>query len=88
MEKIPGERIEKACREAHAKFLKLGKEQYAGILSKLEYLITSYNADKNPVGLYGVGAEALEMLKEIKAKRPNAVAKKLLDELEAALAER
>lgn len=88
MEKIPGERIEKACREAHAKFLKLGKEQYADILSKLEYLITSYNADKNPVGLYDVGAEALEILKEIKAKRPNAVAKKLLDELEAALAEK
>ncbi|MCS6966995.1 MAG: hypothetical protein RMJ44_09255 [Cytophagales bacterium] len=88
MEKIPGERIEKACRQAHAKFMKLGKEQYAGILSKLEYLITSYNADKNPIGLYEVGAEALAMLKEIKAKRPNAVAKKLLDELEAALAEK
>ncbi|WP_250630857.1 hypothetical protein [Rhodoflexus caldus] len=88
MEKIPGERIEKACREAHAKFLKLGKEQYEGILSKLEYLITSYNADKNPVGLYEVGAEALEMLKAIKAKKPNAVAKKLLDDLEAALADK
>ncbi|WP_448520347.1 hypothetical protein [Rhodoflexus sp.] len=86
MEKIPGERIEKACREAHAKFLKLGKEQYRDILSKLEYLIASYNADKNPVGLYGVGAEALEMLREIKARKPNAVAKKLLNDLEAALA--
>jgi hypothetical protein len=88
MEKIPGERIEKACREAHAKFLKLGKEQYEGILSKLEYLITSYNADKNPVGLYEVGAESLAMLKAIKAKKPNAVAKKLLDDLEAALADK
>jgi hypothetical protein len=85
-EKIPGETIEKACREALEKFTKLGVEEHKGIISKLHFLITSYNADGNPVGLYEVGAEALEMLKAIKAKRNTAVAKALLDSLEAGLA--
>jgi hypothetical protein len=40
------------------------------------------------VGLYEVGAEALEMLKAIKAKKNNAVAKPLLDSLEKGLAEK
>ncbi|MCU0450385.1 MAG: hypothetical protein MUC97_11185 [Bernardetiaceae bacterium] len=86
-EKEKGLAIEKACRDAYDKFMKLGKDEYVGILSKLQYLIVSYNADKNPVGLYEVGAEALALLNSIKAKKPNAVAKKLIDDLEKALTE-
>jgi hypothetical protein len=87
-EKPPGETIEKACREALEKFTKLGVEEYKGMISKLNFLIASYNADHNPVGLYEVGAEALEILKAVKAKKNNAVAKTLLDSLEKGLAEK
>ncbi len=87
-EEIPGATIEQACREALEKFTKLGVDEHKGIISKLHFLITSYNADHNPVGLYEVGAEALELLKAIKAKKNNAVAKGLLENLEKGLAEK
>lgn len=78
-------KIEKACREAHEKFLKLDADRFHDIISKLEFVIVSYNADKNPVGLYEIGEAALSILKEYKEEKPRLVPKKLIEDLEKAV---
>ena len=60
------QKIENACAAALEKFQKIGKEKYAEIQSKLEYVLGSYRFDGNPVGLYEVGAKALKDLKKYK----------------------
>lgn len=80
------EQIEAACREAHEKFLKLDTEVYKDIIEKLQFVIVSYNADKNPVGLYHIGEIALDLLKKHKAQKSRQVSKELIDTLEKALA--
>ncbi len=77
--------IEKACIDAHKKFQKLNMVEFNEIKSKLAYVIGSYNFDKNPVGLYEIGAQALDILKTIKQKKPRSINKKLLTDLENAL---
>ncbi len=79
------EKIEKACEEAHEKFSKLGTEEFADILSKLEFVLVSYRADGNPVGLYEIGALALEQLNAYKKQKPRMVSKKLIETMEKAL---
>lgn len=79
------ERIEKACRDAHEKLVKIDPETYKELISKLEFVIASYNYDKNPVGLYEIGELALDALKEYKKEKPRAIAKKLIDDIEKAL---
>ncbi|MEN7549063.1 hypothetical protein AAG747_14155 [Rapidithrix thailandica] len=79
------EKLEKACQEAKDKFHKLGEGEYQEIISKLQYVIVSYNADKNPIGLYEIGEKALQLLKEHKKKAPRQVSKKLIDDLEKAI---
>jgi len=78
------EKIEKACRDARDKFEKLG-DDFTDIKAKLDWVLGSYNYDKNPVGLYDIGAQALEALREFKKEKPRQVSKKLVDELEKAL---
>jgi glycerophosphoryl diester phosphodiesterase len=73
------------CQEAREKFAQLDSEGFKHIIEKLDYLIVSFNADKNPVGLYEVGEEALEALKQYKEKNTRKVAQKLLDSLDKAL---
>ncbi len=80
------EQIEAACREAHEKFLKLDGEVYKDVIDKLQFVIVSYNADKNPVGLYEIGGMALDLLKKHKAQKPRQVSKELIESLEKALA--
>ncbi|SFF02364.1 hypothetical protein [Thermoflexibacter ruber] len=80
------EQIENACREAHEKFLKLDAEVYKDIIEKLQFVIVSYNADKNPIGLYHIGAMALDLLKKHKEQKPRQVSKDLIETLEKALA--
>ncbi|GAB4183562.1 MAG: hypothetical protein OHK0057_02790 [Thermoflexibacter sp.] len=80
------EQIENACREAHEKFLKLDAEVYKDIIEKLQFVIVSYNADKNPIGLYHIGAIALDLLKKHKEQKPRQVSKDLIETLEKALA--
>ncbi len=81
----PNDRLERACVEAHEKFEKLNKEEFAGIKSKLEWCIGSYQHDKNPSGLYDAGTEALNALKGFKKQKPRMVSKKLIEDLEKAL---
>lgn len=79
------EKIEKACEEAFAKFQKLGNDEFKEIISKLEFVLVSYRADGNPVGLYEIGKLALTQLKEYKKVKPRQVSKKLIETMEKAL---
>lgn len=86
MDNIPKIRI--ACENALNTFRKLDSNKYAEIISKLEFVIGSYDFDKNPIGLYEFGEKALEIFKEIKSENPRKISKKLIEELEDALKEK
>lgn len=75
--------IEKSCVEAREKLGKIGIEEQ--IQAELDYVLGSYGYDKNPVGLYEIGAKALEALKSYKELKPRAVSKKLITDFEKAL---
>ena len=77
--------LRNACEETANFFKKLGNSEYSEIKSKLDFVVGSYDFDKNPVGLYEIGQQALEILKEIKAKSPKKVSKQLLSSLEESL---
>jgi hypothetical protein len=79
-------KIEKVCIEAKEKLEKLGVEQK--VQEELQWVLGSYNYDNNPVGLYEIGSKALEVLKDVKKGAPKKVSQKLIDTLEAAIAEK
>ena len=74
-----------ACQETRDKFIQLDSEGFKAIVEKLDYLIVSFNADKNPIGLYEVAEEALSTMKAYKVKNTRKVAQKLLDTLDKAI---
>jgi len=80
------EKLRNAVANAFETFKKIADEKNAEIQSKLEFVIGSYDFDKNPVGLYEFGKKALPMLKKIKEKHTKKVTKKVIDDLEKALA--
>ena len=80
------EKIEKACVEAYEKFEKLDLPEFQDIKEKLAFVINSYRYDKNPVGLFEIGGQALDILKKYKEEKPRQVAKKLIEGLEKAVA--
>jgi hypothetical protein len=80
------EKIEKACMDALEKIKKFDNPDLKDIESKLEWVIGSYRYDLNPSGLFEIGSKALEILQQIKAEKPRLVPKKLIEELEKALA--
>ncbi len=86
MSSTPNQKIEKACQDALKKFQQIGSDDFDEVQSKLEFVIGSYGFDQNPVGLYEIGAMALTKLKNFKKDKPRAVSKKLIDDLEKALA--
>ena len=79
------EKLRDVCQEALICLNKPGNSDYDEVKSKLEYVIGSYNYDKNPVGLYEIGNLALTALKEISAEKPRKVKKALLKNLEECL---
>jgi len=79
----PEQKIEKACFDAKKKLSSLGIEEK--IQAELEYVIGSYNFDRNPVGLYEIGGKAFKALENFKKENPRKVSKKLLTEIEVAL---
>lgn len=87
MSAATNEKIEKACVDALQKFKQVGRDDYNEVESKLEYVIGSYRHDHNPVGLYEIGAMALNKLKALKEEKPKQVSKKLIGDLEKALAQ-
>ncbi len=86
MSSSPNQKIEQACEDALVKIKQIGADDFNDVESKLEYVIGSYRFDQNPVGLYEIGAMALTKLKKYKEKKPRQVSKKLIDELEKAIA--
>jgi hypothetical protein len=77
--------LRNACEETAQFFRKIGDPANHEIQSKLDFVIGSFDFDKNPVGLYEIGKEALEILKEIKSKSPRKVNKQLISNLEECL---
>lgn len=82
---MANEKLRTACFNAFETFKKLGDSNYAEIQSKLEFVIGSYDFDKNPVGLYEFGITAIQQLKEAKEKYSRKVTKKVIEELEKAV---
>jgi hypothetical protein len=80
------ERLRDACELAVQAFQKLKQPEFGEIISKLEFCIGSYNFDKNPAGLVEFGFKAMEILKEIRKKRPRKVSAEVIDALEESLA--
>jgi len=81
----PAEKIRNACFKAFETFQKINDAAYAEIQSKLEFVIGSYDFDKNPVGLYEFGAAALPILQKIKEEDAKKVTKQVITDLEKAL---
>jgi hypothetical protein len=77
--------LRNACHEAAQLFKKLGDSKNNDIQAKLDFVVGSYDFDKNPVGLYEMGEKALKILKEIKVKNPRKVSKTLVTNLEESL---
>ncbi len=73
---------EKACVDTKAKLEKLGIEEK--IQKELDWVIGSYNYDKNSVGLIEVGSKALGVLKKYQTEKPRLVTKKFIENLEKA----
>lgn len=76
------DKLRNACKEAFLCFQKIGDPDYSEIQSKLEFVVGSYDYDKNPVGLYEVGSIAVKKLKEVKSKYQRKVSKQLISDLE------
>ena len=79
------EKLRDACQLAMDTLKKLKNPQFNEIISKLEFVIGSYNYDKNPVGLIEFGTMALGILKEVKKKNPKKFSKEVINKLEASL---
>ena len=79
------EKLREACNDAFLCFQKIGDTNYSEIQSKLQFVIGSYDYDKNPVGLYEVGKVSLEKLKELKEVYPRKVNKQVISGLEKTL---
>ena len=79
------EELRDVCLEALVCLNKPGNSAYDEVKAKLEYVIASYNNDKNPVGLYEIGSMALTALEEISSEKPRKVKKALLKDLKESL---
>jgi hypothetical protein len=82
----PASKLEKACKDAAAKLQTMEDGKYQEIREKLEWCIGSYNYDKNPEGLLEYGRKASDALKSAREESPKKVSKKLVDDLDKALA--
>ncbi len=73
------EDLKLACQDMWDTYKKLDLEEFKDLESKLEFVIGSYEWDKNPIGLHEVGAYALDKLKAYKKEKPRKVNKKIID---------
>jgi hypothetical protein len=80
------DRLRDACEHALQTFQKLKQPEFDDIISKLAFCIGSYNFDKNPAGLVEFGFKAMEILKEIRKKKPKKISVEVVDSLEESLA--
>ena len=80
------EKLRNACAKAVETFQKIDDKANTEIQSTLEFCIGSYDFDQNPVGLNEFGKKAVKILTKIKEKSPKKVTKKVIEDLEKALA--
>ena len=80
-------KLRNACAEASEAIEKLNEPKFADLKEKLDFCVGSYDFDKNPQGLYEYGDKALKDLTTYKKKNPRKINKKVLTQLEKALAE-
>jgi hypothetical protein len=80
------DRLRDACELAVQAFQKLKQPEFDEIISKLKFCIGSYNFDKNPAGLVEFGFKAMEIMKEIRKKKPRKISVEVVDALEECLA--
>ena len=79
------ETLKGACFDSLEALRKFEREDFAEIIAKLEYVIGSYNFDKNPVGLHEIGEKALGQMKSFKKANPRKLSMKTIEKLEKAL---
>ncbi len=84
---MSNDKLREACAAASESIEKLDDPKFADVKEKLDFCIGSYDFDKNPEGLYEYGAKALTELSAYKKKNPRKINKKVLTNLEKALAE-
>ena len=65
---------------------KLEKIKQSELASELSWCWVSYQNDGNPVGVVEKAGLALDTFKDFREKNPKAIAKKLVEDLEKALA--
>jgi hypothetical protein len=81
------ENLKMACQDARTMFIKLDEKEYADIISKLEFVIGSYEFDHNPVGLHEFAAKAAELFKEYRKRYPRKLTRKFIDSIEKTIKE-
>ncbi len=74
-------KLEKALDAACEKITKLNQPEFSSMTDKLRYLINSYRADGNPVGLYEVASETVHFLNSNKEKYSKQISQKLIDDI-------
>ncbi len=79
-------KLRTAIENALTAFQKIDAAANAEIIEKLQFVIGSFDFDQNPIGLYEFGEKALPILTRIKEKNSKLVTKKVIDDLEKALA--
>ena len=79
------ETLKGACFESLESLRKYEREGFAEIIGKLEYVIGSYDFDKNPVGLHEIGEKALTQMKNFKKENPKKLTIKTIEKLDKAL---
>lgn len=78
------DKLEKAVPEVVQKLQKLKSGET--LAAELSWCWVSFQNDQNPVGVIEKGQAALELFKEAREKNSKAVSKKLVENLEKALA--
>lgn len=74
-------KLEKALLAAQEKIAKSGKPEFTPLSEKIQYLVVSYRADGNPVGLYEVAHEAVDFLKAHQAANAKHITAKLIGDI-------
>lgn len=78
--------IEKACEDALKKLQAVGLD--AQLQRDIQWCLGSYNADKNPAGLYEMAQRALQVFQAAKEKKTKGITSKVTDDLEKVLSSR
>lgn len=79
------ENLKEACVEAIVAIDKTKAQEFGEVKAKLEYVIGSYEYDKNPIGLHEIGKIAYTDLVGYKEANPKKVTKKALDKIGKAI---